>query len=80
MDDKLSQCVFNTNLCAVYITNTDDRLTHVTRRQGLCRCHTKRRMGAHGRAHPSFGMTPTKTLTSRDMRQAIISVCYIDST
>ncbi len=23
------------------------------------RCHTKRRMGARGRAHPSFGMTPT---------------------
>ena len=27
--------------------------------QGLCRCHTKGRMGARGRAHPSFGMTPT---------------------
>ena len=26
---------------------------------GLCRCHAKRRMGAHGRTHPSFGMTPT---------------------
>ncbi len=26
---------------------------------GLCRCHTKRRIGARGRAHPSFGMTPT---------------------
>ncbi len=26
---------------------------------GLSRCHTKRRMGARGRAHPSFGMTPT---------------------
>ena len=26
---------------------------------GLSRWHTKRRMGAHGRAHPSFGMTPT---------------------
>ena len=25
----------------------------------LCRCHTKRRMGTHGRADPSFGMTPT---------------------
>ncbi len=27
------------------------------------RCHTKRRMGAATRAHPSFGMTTTKTLT-----------------
>ncbi len=26
------------------------------------RCHTKRRMGAATRAHPSFGMTTTKTL------------------
>ncbi len=25
----------------------------------LSRCHTKRRMGAQGRARPSFGMTPT---------------------
>ncbi len=29
------------------------------RPNGLCRCHTKRRMGVHGRVHPSFGMTPT---------------------
>ncbi len=28
------------------------------------RCHTKRRMGAATRAHPSFGMTTTKTLMS----------------
>ncbi len=28
------------------------------------RCHTKRRMGAATRAHPSFGMTATKTLRS----------------
>ncbi len=27
------------------------------------RCHTKRRMGAATRAHPSFGMTTTKTLS-----------------
>ncbi len=26
---------------------------------GLSRCHTKRRMDAHGRVHPTFGMTPT---------------------
>ncbi len=26
---------------------------------GLSQCHTKRRMGTHGCAHPSFGMTPT---------------------
>ena len=26
---------------------------------GLSFCHTKRRMGARGRVHPSFGMTPT---------------------
>ncbi len=26
---------------------------------GLSWCHAKRRMGAGGRAHPSFGMTPT---------------------
>ena len=25
----------------------------------LSRCHTKRRMGARGRAHPSYGMTTT---------------------
>ncbi len=25
----------------------------------LSRCHTKRTIGACGRAHPSFGMTPT---------------------
>ncbi len=25
----------------------------------LSRCHTKRRSGARGRFHPSFGMTPT---------------------
>ncbi len=25
----------------------------------LSQCHTKRRIGARGRAHPSFGMTPT---------------------
>ncbi len=25
----------------------------------LSRCNTKRRMGSCGRAHPSFGMTPT---------------------
>ena len=25
----------------------------------LSRCHTKRRTGTHGRARPSFGMTPT---------------------
>ena len=25
----------------------------------LSQCHPKRRMGAHGRAHPPFGMTPT---------------------
>ena len=25
----------------------------------LSRCHTKRRLGGHGRARPSFGMTPT---------------------
>ncbi len=24
--------------------------------KGLCHCHTKRRMGSRGRAHPSFGM------------------------
>ncbi len=28
------------------------------------RCHAKRRMGAATRAHPSFGMTKTKTLKS----------------
>ncbi len=27
--------------------------------KGLCHCYTKRRMGTHGRAHPSFGMLPT---------------------
>ncbi len=26
---------------------------------GLSRCHTIRRMGVHGRAHPSFGITST---------------------
>ena len=25
----------------------------------LSRCHTKRRTGTRGRAHPSFGITPT---------------------
>ncbi len=28
----------------------------------LSRCHTKRRTGARGRAHPSFGMTPTQAI------------------
>ncbi len=28
----------------------------------LCRCHTKRRMGACSRAHPSFGMTTIKDI------------------
>ena len=26
---------------------------------GLSQCHTKRRMGARGHTHPSFGVTPT---------------------
>ncbi len=34
----------------------------------LCSCHTKRTMGAHGRAHPSAGMTPTfQNFTSADI-------------
>ena len=32
---------------------------HTSRENRLCLCHTKRRMGAHGRTHPFFGMTPT---------------------
>ena len=34
-------------------------LLHEKVPNGPSRCHTKRRMGARGCAHPSFGMTPT---------------------
>ena len=32
---------------------------HVMAPYGMSGCHTQRRMGARGRAHPSFGMLPT---------------------
>ncbi len=35
------------------------RTSRENRPYGLCRCHTKRRMGTRGHAHPSFGMSPT---------------------
>ncbi len=28
----------------------------------LSRCHTKRKIGVRGRAHPSFRMTPTQVI------------------
>ena len=32
--------------------------------EDLCRCHTKRRMGRHSPANPSFGMTPSMPYNS----------------
>ena len=45
--------------------NVYEHLSHMrgvsreNRPYDLCQCHTKRRMGMRGLAHPSFSMTPT---------------------
>ena len=41
-------------VCEVIWAASSEKVPNV-----LSRCHTKRRTGAHGRALPSFGMTPT---------------------
>ena len=43
------------------VENTSVRIAASRKKvpNGLSRWHTKRRIGVHGRARPSFGMTPT---------------------
>ncbi len=49
---RLESCHF---ACCVILAVSWEKVPN-----GRSRCHTKKRIGACDRAHPSFGMTPTK--------------------